>query len=334
MSNLEIEELKEYYFGKSSRPFHYGPGVLGLILYPNGSERWLNQKMDLMTGQVSFGGPIINKVRELVKKQDKTIFIPFGDEEMFYLMPWWSKNSDNIEKNDITWVRDTPIIDEEKYNIFKKHFGDDMLYLTITLYKGEPSFSNVRLIPFDDDIYQHGPYRSVLAREILPEIPYKNKIDKVVWRGGGFLNHINCKHPRIRITKMLENYEWSNVKHNVGGWTGNGKNYLHYSENFKYKVNVVIDGVAGASCEKWVFLTGSVILMISDWTSSVVREMIPWKHFVPVKTDLTDLVENIEWIFNNPEKAEEIALGGKNEFIRLTSRDYQDKVIRQALDID
>ena len=101
MSNLEIEELKEYYFGKSSRPFHYGPGVLGLILYPNGSERWLNQKMDLMTGQVSFGGPIINKVRELVKKQDKTIFIPFGDEEMFYLMPWWSKNSDNIENGSI-----------------------------------------------------------------------------------------------------------------------------------------------------------------------------------------------------------------------------------------
>tara|TARA_Y100000992_G_scaffold302270_1_gene275785 strand:- start:25000 stop:26004 length:1005 start_codon:yes stop_codon:yes gene_type:complete len=333
MSLLEITELQEYFFGNSCGPHHYGPGVCGLILYPNGNERWLNQKMDLMTGQVSFGGPIINKVRELVKKQDKIIFIPFGDEEMFYLMPWWSKAVDNIENNGRKWVRDTPIIDEEKYNIFKKYFDDNILYLTITLYKGKPSFPNVRLIPFDDDIYQHGPYRNILAREIFPEIPYKDKLNKVVWRGGGFTHHINCKHPRLRISKMLENYEWANVKHNDDGWNSKGEHYLHYTENFKYKVNVVIDGVAGASCEKWVFLTGSVVLMISDWTSSVVREMIPWKHFVPVKTDLTDLVENIEWVFNNPEKAEEIAISGKNKFFELTTREYQDKVIKDALEI-
>ena len=120
MSELDIAELKEYYFGKSSRPFHYGPGLTGLILYPNGNERWLNQKMDRVTNQTLFNGPIINKVRELVKKQNKTVIVPFGDEELFYLNPWWSNAEDNIENNDITWVRDSPVIDEDKYNIYKK----------------------------------------------------------------------------------------------------------------------------------------------------------------------------------------------------------------------
>ena len=76
MSILNIDELKEYYFGKSSRPFHYGPGITGLILYPNGNERWLNQKIDSVTSQVSYNGPIISKVRELVK-QNKTVIILF-----------------------------------------------------------------------------------------------------------------------------------------------------------------------------------------------------------------------------------------------------------------
>ena len=333
MSLLQITELQEYFFGNSCGPHHYGPGVCGLILYPNGNERWLNQKMDSVTSQVSYNGPIINKVRELVKKQNKIVIIPFGDEEPFYLNQWWSKSLDNIENNDRKWVRDSPIIDEDKYNIYKKYFENDVIFLTVSFYKGKASYHNVKIIPFNDDVYMHGPYRRILAREIFPEIPYKDKLNKVVWRGGGFTHHIDCKHPRLRISKILENYEWANVKHNDDGWNGRGKEYLHYTENFKYKINLYIDGVAGATLENWVFLTGSVILMISDWTSSVVREMIPWKHFVPVKTDLTDLVENIEWIFNNPEKAEEIALGGKNEFIRLTSREYQDKVIKDALEI-
>ena len=49
--------------------------------------------------------------------------------------------------------------------------------------------------------------------------------------------------------------------------------------------------------------------------------------------NLTDLVENIEWVFNNPEKAEEIAISAKKEFFRLTTREYQDKVIKDALEI-
>lgn len=36
--------------------------------------------------------------------------------------------------------------------------------------------------------------------------------------------------------------------------------------------------------------------------------LVPWVHFVPVKRDLSDLIEHTEWIHANPDKAREIAM--------------------------
>jgi hypothetical protein len=38
---------------------------------------------------------------------------------------------------------------------------------------------------------------------------------------------------------------------------------------------------------------------------------VPWVHYVPVKRDLSDLIENIEWLKANDDKAREIGLNGK-----------------------
>ena len=334
MNNFIIPELQTYYFKDYRGPNCSGPGTSGLILSPDGREVWFNGQPQQVTSQLSFFGPIINKVRELVKKQSKIIIIPFGDEELFYQMPWWSKMKDNIKYNDRTWVRESPIIDNEKYNIFLKYFGDSFIVLTVTLYQGIPSFPNVKLIPFYDEIYEYGPYRNILAREIWPEIPYKDKLDKVVWRGGGFSHHINCKHPRILIEDVVKNYSWANIKRNDMGWSTPGNHTIGTNKDFfNYKVNVMIDGVAGATSEKWVFLTGSVIIMISDWKSFITKDMQPWVHYVPVKTDLSDLKTNVEWIFNNFKEAEKIAYMGKQQFLKLTSRKNQDYIINTALNL-
>jgi hypothetical protein len=44
---------------------------------------------------------------------------------------------------------------------------------------------------------------------------------------------------------------------------------------------------------------------------------VPWVHFVPVKHDLSDLIEKIEWLINNDEKAEEIANNGRSLYKKL-----------------
>ena len=106
------------------------------------------------------------------------------------------------------------------------------------------------------------------------------------------------------------------------------------SKQCQYKGIFYIDGAAGATSEKWIFLSGSVVIKIARWESCMIQKMKPWYDFVPVKWDLSDLVENIEWIFNNPLDAEKIANQGRETFIKYTSREELDKVILSALDLN
>ena len=323
-TTIYSKKLHTHYFYPERDINSSGPGVSGLILYPNGEHKWLNAQPYQATNVLMFDGPIVTKLRELVVKQDKVIILPFGDEECFYLQPWWSIATDNIPNNDRTWVRPEPIIDTKKYETYKEIFGNNFIILTVCLYKGIASYPEVRLIPWSDEIYKFGPYKNMLARDILPEIKYKDKLDKVVWRGGGFTHHINCNQPRIKIENILKNYSWANVK-NIDS---DRNNFLSIKEQSKYKIILLIDGAGSSTSEKWVFLYGSVVIRISEWESCIIQKMTPWKDYIPVKMDLSDLVENIEWVFNNPEEAEKIALQGKETYIKYTSREELDKVLR------
>lgn len=41
------------------------------------------------------------------------------------------------------------------------------------------------------------------------------------------------------------------------------------------------------------------------------NQLVPYIHYVPVKIDLSDLVEKIKWAINNDDKAEEISRNGQ-----------------------
>ena len=104
--------------------------------------------------------------------------------------------------------------------------------------------------------------------------------------------------------------------------------FLSNKEQSQYKVIIIVDGSSYPSSVDWCWLTNSVIINISNWITCAVINMTPWKDYIPVKMDLSDLVENIEWVFNNPEEAEKIALQGKETYIKYTSREELDKVLR------
>ena len=52
---------------------------------------------------------------------------------------------------------------------------------------------------------------------------------------------------------------------------------------------------------------GSVILLVdSNWKMWFSNKLKPWVHYVPVKSDLSDLLDQIRWCQNNDEKCQEI----------------------------
>jgi len=90
-------------------------------------------------------------------------------------------------------------------------------------------------------------------------------------------------------------------------------------DHAKYRYLIDIDGVSNA----WSFfeklLLGSCILKISSpfeqWFYNRIRE---WEHFVPVRRDLSDLIEKIAWCREHEAEARAIAQSGQRFALGMT----------------
>jgi hypothetical protein len=47
-------------------------------------------------------------------------------------------------------------------------------------------------------------------------------------------------------------------------------------------------------------------------------DLVPWRHYVPVKPDMSDVVEKIEWCRSHPDECEAIAAGGQALAMAMT----------------
>jgi hypothetical protein len=107
-------------------------------------------------------------------------------------------------------------------------------------------------------------------------------------------------------------------------------------EHLKHKYIFIVDGNCIASAHQWVFASGSVPIMVTHpdndwWCRTYLKPMV---HYVPVKYDLSDVKEKIEWLIANDDKAKEIATNAV-EFARtVLSSEFQHgylfKEIRRA----
>jgi hypothetical protein len=79
----------------------------------------------------------------------------------------------------------------------------------------------------------------------------------------------------------------------------------------QFKMLIDIDGNANS----WGFLVklllGSCVLKVdSEWEQWYYHRTRPWTHFVPVRRDLSDLMEKIDWCLENDQEARSIAEAG------------------------
>lgn len=57
---------------------------------------------------------------------------------------------------------------------------------------------------------------------------------------------------------------------------------------------------------------GLVLKQDSPYYEHFYGKLAAWEHFVPVRRDLSDLVDRIKWARENDEKAQQIAINAKN----------------------
>ncbi|KAM5180986.1 protein O-glucosyltransferase 2 [Mantella aurantiaca] len=91
---------------------------------------------------------------------------------------------------------------------------------------------------------------------------------------------------------------------------------ISFFDFFKYKYQILIDGTVAAYRMPYLLAGNSVILkQDSIYYEHFYSELQPWKHYVPFKKDLSDLLEKIQWVKDHDIEAKQIAQAGQ-EFAR------------------
>lgn len=85
--------------------------------------------------------------------------------------------------------------------------------------------------------------------------------------------------------------------------------FIPWEEVFCYKYHAIVDGVTCSfPATQWKLLSGSLCFkQDSDDIQYYYGELIPWKHYIPIKRDLSDLLTKLCWAKAHDQKAREIA---------------------------
>jgi len=105
------------------------------------------------------------------------------------------------------------------------------------------------------------------------------------------------------------------------------KNFVDAKEWINYKYLIDIDG----NTNSWAgffqrLLSGSAVLKIASpngYRQWYYDRLIPWKNFVPVEADMSDLDEKLLWLREHDEQAERIGAAGRELALSL---DYEEEI--------
>lgn len=136
-------------------------------------------------------------------------------------------------------------------------------------------------------------------------IKFNDKKNIVFWRGAttGKQDRFICvkkyfTHPNMDIGFNLygQNVDEKYEKYK--------KNSVSINEHCKYKYLLDMEGNDVSTGLKWKMSTNSVIMKTSATCRSWFMEdkLLPWVHYVPLKSDYSDLYEKYIWCENNPDK--------------------------------
>jgi hypothetical protein len=193
---------------------------------------------------------------------------------------------------------------------------------------------NTIYMPLDDEIFTKG------LDTVLEKGPsWEDRKPVAVWRGG--TSGYERPSIRVRAVKILLNISGTDVRLTRGGWEENKRDIpetffgetITPSEQMCNKYIFIIDGNCIASNHMWVFGSGSVPIMITHpdnnfWFKKYLKPMV---NYVPVKYDLSDLREKLDWLMANDGAAKQIAQAAKALADEIFSPSFQRRYIDDEL---
>jgi len=167
-------------------------------------------------------------------------------------------------------------------------------------------------------------------------LPWKERKGLVFWRGATTGLRENGHEgifslPRIRLCHHISSGDYSNlfdvgitniVQINDSSEIAEIKKYGFLRERVsqehfaEYKYGIDIDGNANSWPGLFTkLLLGVTVLKVKSpggFYQWYYNRLFPWVHYVPVSSDLSDLIEKTVWLNEHPDEAESIARNGQN----------------------
>ena len=203
------------------------------------------------------------------------------------------------------------------------------------------------LIPDTDFLNSFGYRQSRLDFSVDPPV-WKQRKQLAFWRGsttGVRLSESWQSLPRLRLCQLSNQVEHRSM-FDVGVSSlpqvskkdekeiieaGYVRNFVPLSLSNQYKYQIDIDGNTNAwSALFQKLLSGSAVLKVAspgNFRQWYYDELIPWVNFVPVKSDMSDLVEKIHWLIEHDDEAMQIGINGR----KLASKLTYDEELNKAL---
>jgi len=161
------------------------------------------------------------------------------------------------------------------------------------------------------------------------DIPWEEKEGKAMWRGGApeegppeadeEFDPMETRHIKWKLISEFVGHPLVDAKYTRRDFKGFAEKGLfkpeyiaprtEMDEQLKYKYMIAIEGNDVSSAIKWMLFSNSVVLSppfrFDSWSMECFLE--PFVHYIPLKTDLSDLIERIEWAESNPDEARKIS---------------------------
>ncbi|XP_017288282.1 protein O-glucosyltransferase 1 isoform X2 [Kryptolebias marmoratus] len=207
------------------------------------------------------------------------------------------------------WVQPTlPVFSFSKTSEYQ-----DIMYPAWTFWEGGPAVW---------PIYPTGLGRWDLMRDELKKAaaqwPWTKKKAKGFFRGSRTsperdpLILLSREAPELVDAEYTKNQAWKSEKDTLGRPPAKE---IPLVDHCKWKYLFNFRGVAASFRLKHLFLCSSLVFHVGDeWQEFFYPQLRPWVHYVPVKQDLSDVRELLQFAKENDAVAQEIATRGK-EFI-------------------
>lgn len=208
--------------------------------------------------------------------------------------------------------------------------------ILVTLCTRNYTRRNLLYLPLDDDTFERG-LESVLSP--FPRPSWESRQPMVYWRG--VTSGAGRPPLRTKVIEMLFPYRHANVKAVPDTVRQDDPPRFMFEparssiqEHMNYKYILIVDGNVIASSHQWVFGSGSVPIMVSHpdnmyWFKKYLEPMV---HYVPVRYDLSDLKDKIEWLIQNDDKAKEIAENALQLSQRIFCSEFQKQYVREEIE--